>query len=355
MWRTMNDESPVIAFLIAAGEHVGGGHLMRCLAIAQALQLQGARAMMVSAPLEPALAARCDAAAVPLQTLNPLTEGGVAALLEDRGVELLVIDGYRYDEAWRQALCRASRPLVVLDDINDPPIQTADAIINALPDAKRLGYERSASGAELWLGERFAPLGPNFANPAPLNPADRHGLLLNFGASDPAGYTLPVLKALLASRPIGNAPRPIWVVTGPAMSPGQVDLVSKLAGSTSDVEHLHDVADMHALMCRAGLAVSALGTTVYELAATAVPTIAVAVADNQRRLAETLAGHASWCRVLAVEPSGANEIAVQTWQLWRDRDWRIQAMREAAQWVDGLGSQRLARKMLGLIHRLQET
>lgn len=350
----MSNETPIIAFLIAAGERIGGGHLMRCLAIAQALQSRGARAVMVSSPLDPALVRRCEAAGVSWHPLKPLTVSAVAAWLDECGVELLVIDGYAFDESWRKALYSGSRPLVVLDDINDPPVKTADAIVNALPGAERLGYGLSAMGADLWLGENYAPLWPAFASPPPMRLADRPGLLVNFGASDPKGYTLPVLKALLASRPSKGDPQPIWVVTGPAMSPHQVDLVRDLASAASGVEHLHDVADMHALMCKAGLAVSALGTTVYELAATAVPTVAVAVADNQRRLAQTLTDQASWCRVLTVEPSAAEVIASQTWQLWQDRDWREQAMRVASRWVDGFGSQRLAQKMLDLIQRSRE-
>ncbi len=351
MWRTMSNESPTIGFLVAAGERVGGGHLMRCLAMAQALQSQGARALVFSAPLDRALARRCDAAGVMLHQQDPLTVATVNPMLDAQAVDLLVIDGYDFGEAWRQSLRRRSRPLVVVDDLNNPPVQTADAIINALPGAARLGYETSAPNAALWLGETYAPLGPAFAAKASGSLADRPGLLLNFGASDPMGYTVPVLRAMLASRPAEDVPRPIWVVTGPAMSADRVAEVAALAESGTGVEHLHDVADMHALMSRAGLAVSALGTTVYELAATAVPTLAVAVADNQRRLAETLAGHASWCQVLEVGPSDAAGIARQAWGLWQDLRWRESAIREASGWVDGLGSRRLAQKMLSLIRQ----
>lgn len=348
----MSLEAPVIGFLVAAGPEIGGGHLMRCLSVARALGELGAKAHFYAQPMPGPLAARCAALGIRIETPYPMQPDEVDACAFRAQVDVLVIDGYEFDESWRQRLQRPHRPLVVMDDLNDPPVVTARAIINSLPGAERLDYECSSPQAELWLGPEFAPLGPEFAQPHNMSAVLRKGLLISFGASDPAGYTLPVLEALLETLP-ESPPMPVRVVTGPAMESCQVSQVQSLIAAQGGFEHHHDCRDMRELMLHSGLAISALGGTLYELAACGVPTVAVAVSRNQTMLAEALADQAQWCRVVDATPGNAGLIVSQAWACWRDQPWRLSAIAAASHWVDGHGSKRLAKKIFALAE--QET
>lgn len=343
----MTAELPTIGFLVAAGREVGGGHLMRCLAIAGVLDGLGAEVHFFSGELPAPLAARCMAEGIPVETLSPLDTETTVGRISRIGVDVLVVDGYRFDESWRQSLRRSDRKLVVLDDMNDPPVHTADAIINALPGADQLGYGDCAPQSEHWLGPKYAALALAFAKPVNLTPESRNGMLVSFGASDPAGYTLPLIRALQASMPT-DPPMPIRIVTGPAMDSKLVQRIRSQLSSDDRFEHHHDCRDMRELMVRSGLGVSAAGSTVYELAACGVPTVAVAVSRNQQLLAASLKRQATWCHIIKATPNEPKQLAQKVWDTWFNLSWRQAAMQEARHWLDGQGSRRLAERILKL-------
>lgn len=343
----MIPESPVVGFLLSVGQAVGGGHFMRCLSIARALAALGIRSFFFTSSLSESLYERCAAAGITFKAVNLSSTREVDLTISDSGIDILVIDGQEFGENWRQQMAKATRKLVIMDDLNDPPVHTADAVVNALPGAERLGYPGSAEKAELFLGPKYAPLGPEFAEPIHRAEGAPHTILINFGASDPAGFTFPVLKALTESLP-AQGPDFMRVVTGPAMAPAEVDLVRSWVSAHSNLQHYHDCHDMRGLMVEADLAISALGGTVYELAATGVPTLGVPVSANQALLYQALKAESTWCHVMRIEPGNLGSLVSRTWQLWEDKRWLEQARVAACQWNDGKGSRRLAGKIAGL-------
>jgi spore coat polysaccharide biosynthesis predicted glycosyltransferase SpsG len=102
-------------------------------------------------------------------------------------------------------------------------------------------------------------------------------------------------------------------------------------------------------MRRADLAVSAAGQTLFELAATGAPTLAIAVADNQRPQLEAL-GAAG-----VVIPVTAETLAPRLATVAEDRAMR-QALAERGQaLVDGLGADRVAHAILEMIFARRST
>ena len=101
---------------------------------------------------------------------------------------------------------------------------------------------------------------------------------------------------------------------------------------------------MSELMLRPDLAVTAGGSTCYETACMGLPSIAVAVADNQRPLTDKLnelgvlicIGSAE-----AVERKLAPEVAA----LLGDRERRANMSRRGRELIDGCGALRIARKI----------
>ena len=122
----------------------------------------------------------------------------------------------------------------------------------------------------------------------------------------------------------------------------------KEALSSSRVRFISDAsADrMKEIMLQADIAISAAGQTLYELARVGVPTITVAVADNQVNVMQ------GWQRTGAIEYSGRwdepniiNNIYLATQRLM-DRNLRQQRSRIARQIIDGKGSQRVVEFLL---------
>ncbi|WP_042698674.1 UDP-2,4-diacetamido-2,4,6-trideoxy-beta-L-altropyranose hydrolase [Azospirillum sp. B506] len=342
----------VILIRADASPTIGTGHVMRCLAVAEALRDQGHEALFVTVESTPAIDRRLTADGFRhVSIAGPVGEAADLAatrsLLRREHGSAVMLDGYRFGDAYRAGLHAAGARVLAWDDLGDGTPLHADLVVNAAPQAAALPYDAMAPGALLLLGPGYAPLRREVrlaAQTPRRSTADRPLLLVTFGGSDPLGLTGPGLEALAKERP--NGCRIVAVVGG--SNPRAVD-VAALGGDGISVEI--DCPRMGALMADSGLAVSAGGGTMGELAALAVPTLLVVTADNQA-MASGDAAQLGWstavdARDCAPEKAAAliAERALALWQDLRER----QRMQDAACALplDGQGALRIASALTG--------
>jgi UDP-2,4-diacetamido-2,4,6-trideoxy-beta-L-altropyranose hydrolase len=330
---------------------IGAGHVMRCLAVAEALLEPGVAVTLAAAELPDALRRRLTEAGVgvidipgPAGGADDLQATGAAVKNADR----VILDGYQFDETYRRSLraAAAGAPVLAFDDTGDLADLYADLVVNAAPDADKLGYDAKAPGATLLLGPAFAPIRRDIRLAAALPPspwAERSRILLTFGGADPLGLTGPTLARLAELLPDAE----FDVAVGGADPRAEaVRALGALPGSRVAVHVDH--RDMGGLMRRAGLAVAAAGGTTGELAALATPTLLVTVADNQAGAAAS----ARACGVPVVEArrgdpaAAAHNIAEQAAALWRDPARRREIAAALRGKVDGQGALRIAAALL---------
>ena len=323
----------VILIRADASPTIGTGHVMRCLAVAEALRDQGHEALFAAVESTPAIDRRLSADGFRhVSIAGPVGQAADLAatrsLLRREHGTAVMLDGYRFGEAYRVGLQAAGARVLAWDDLGDGTPLHADLVVNAAPQAAALPYDVMAPSAVLLLGPGYAPLRREvrLAAQAPRRTiADRPVLLVTFGGSDPLGLTGPVLQALATERPDGC--RIVAVVGG--SNPRATEL-GALAADGVSVEI--DCPRMGALMADSGLAVSAGGGTMGELAALAVPTLLVVTADNQAT-ASGDAAELGWCT--AVDARGCDPakaaavIAGRALALWSDAGQR-QRMQDAA-------------------------
>ena len=180
---------------------------------------------------------------------------------------------------------------------------------------------------------------------APVPIAERRSIFVSFGGSDPRRLTLPVVTALAAAIP--DAPI-IDVAVGGAV-PEPALLVLALSAVDRRVRAHFNSASMATLMRQAGLAVSAGGSTVGELAAIGVPSIIVTVAANQVAGSHAAAGD-GWCSVIdGEEPSLVARVTTLATTLWRDRARRSAQVHRARGTVALDGADQAAERLLSLV------
>ncbi|HEV7750771.1 MAG TPA: hypothetical protein VGO71_04480 [Baekduia sp.] len=248
---TAGDAVPCrLAFRCDGGDRVGAGHVARCLPLARALADDGHA---------PTFCGAYDGLAAWLLERSGLPVAPAAAL-DDQSWDAAVIDSYTLTE---DEICAVARrlPVATIGEAN----RCADHGVLIDPHLDRRG---EAPTDRLLPGPEYALVDPGFAAAR----RDRSGpvqtVLVTVGGGS-AGRAL-VHDAVAVVR--ATFPDARILTAGGLELPGAEAL--PFPGTLLDVVGDVDVA------------VSAAGTTAYELAAAGVPAVIVAVADNQRRVVE---------------------------------------------------------------------
>lgn len=348
-----------------ANEGIASGHLARTLSIARELRKMGAEVRFVLADETSRdwllrLAGSGENWSVSLLEIpygTPERELPIlAALARREAPDWILVDSYAVSDNWFGALRRAlwqegrafrrDPALAFLDDEQkfDPDV---DLVINYDPDTEALRGFYHAARACL-LGPSYAPLREEFSEFSgkipPVRPFVRR-ILISTGGTDPYAMAerlqdiLGLCEQKDGRRMVAKAQEPLSFAV---MAPGYPRVLR--------------VAE---LLKTCDLAVSAAGTTLYELCAAGVPTLSFAMADNQALFARKMEA------VGAVTYLGdVRNPKVQATMEKRVRDW-LEARRQGegaaanAGWAlrqqeascmhaltDGLGSRRIARELL---------
>lgn len=350
-----------VAIRADASPVLGGGHLMRCLALAQALAERGARSWFIAAALPDALAATLRAAGhrlvmigsppeTPLAGAWPAGDqaADAAASLEALGEtrpDWVIVDHYGLGSAWEQAARAGGATVLVIDDLADRP-HDCDLLLDMTLGRAAADYAPlTPPKCTILAGPGYAPLRPAFAAARPASLARRAAhqsparrLLISLGQMDHGGHTAITVRAAAACAELER----IDVVFGASTAPSLGQVRGHAARDRRIVIHgALDASAMAHLMTAADLAIGAAGSTAWERCCLGLPTIALVLADNQRMIAHSLrtAGVAQ-----LAEPD-EHGLALQIANLAHDAP-GLRRMGEAAAAVtDGQGAARVIQEM----------
>jgi len=335
-------------------QQIGFGHISRCLALAEALALQGIEVDFVVKATSDQVArviARQGYAVHHLSKDSSETKS-LFESAQHQQARVICVDTYEADAAYLQALKDFGRKVIFIDDFARFPIP-ADMVVNYNAYAPDLTYQ-VASATRLLLGTRYALLQQRFkkardhhaikiqACPARATDRPGHGnVLVMFGGSDLHNWSAKIASALLQSLP--DATR-VTVITGPASATRHE--LEALAKTASRLEVKPQPEDLPAIMATASLAISGAGVTAYELACLGVPSLLLVLADNQFRNAEALdrfgiATSLGWHENLHLE-----EIATAVATHLADTEKLARMSERGRQLVDGMGAERVAKEIL---------
>jgi UDP-2,4-diacetamido-2,4,6-trideoxy-beta-L-altropyranose hydrolase len=340
---------------------VGTGHVMRCLALAQAWQADGGRTIWIGhCPIE-ALRRRIravEAAFEPLERPHPdpadlaATRASLSRIARESDASeiiWLVLDGMHFDPAYQEAVRPAEGRMLVIDDLAAWPQYHADLLLNQNLGAQRNQYHCD-DHASFLFGPRYALLRREFLpqeswrrKPIELGPGRPARILVTLGGADSASATALALKGLErldlpwearvvlgAANPQGKTP------AGPACQPGQ------------KVQLLHDVKSMPELMAWADVALSAAGTTCWEMAFMELPAAVIVLADNQRAVAEPLAEAGTLVNLGPLPDVTADRLSAELGVLCRDAKRRFAMGQAGRRLVDARGAGRVVAVMSAL-------
>jgi UDP-2,4-diacetamido-2,4,6-trideoxy-beta-L-altropyranose hydrolase len=297
----------------------GTGHVMRCLALAQAWIDEGGTASFVLAKEALSHARPVVREGIEMLQVDALLGSAADGLQTARLAQQLhapwvVGDGYEFGEAFQVAARTHGARLMMIDDDGQIGAYACDLIVDHNADAESSRYAKTSTSPRLLLGARFALLRREFRRSP--SPGSRFGrrplrLLVTLGGGDQRELAGKLLKLVGRSR----VPLDVSVVVGMASEPPT---------DPGDARLLTEVEDMAAVMSESDLAISTAGTTAWELAAMGVPSLLGRVADNQDAVARALARHGAAIDIGWFE----DEIVSELEALATDRS-RMEAMRDA--------------------------
>jgi len=263
---------------------IGVGHVMRMIALGQAWRdiaatpviFAGDVARLKDRILEEGFVIRTP---IPSEA-DPSGLGTITA-----PGDWVILDGYHFDYAYQRQVKELGVRTLVVDDVCDRNPYHADIVLNQNIDADQYPYKLDTGGSCL-LGTRYALLRKEFLaiTPRPRGEALPRNLLISLGGADPLDVTSAVLKSL--SGMLDEKWR-VKVVVG-AMNPRLDSLAQIVKDFSCSCTLLSSVNDMPAMMDWADLAISASGTTSWELCYYGVPMFLFIVADNQRGVGKML-------------------------------------------------------------------
>lgn len=257
-------------FIITEGyQSTGYGHITRCLSLYQAFKERNINPQLIINGDKTAAAFLADSNYL---LLNWLENPDMLFEKIDNS-DIVIADSYKADEKFYEELYGRTRLLAVIDDYVRLNYK-AHIIINGTIGSENYWYKRNGDVNYL-LGAKYIPLRKEFRNVEDklINP-DVKNILITMGGQDIRNLTELVLDRMLSEFPDVN----YFVV-----AKENFNISIAKYSHIKNVEFIFDAAagKMKELMLKCDVAITAAGQTLYELACTGIPSIAIVVADNQ--------------------------------------------------------------------------
>jgi UDP-2,4-diacetamido-2,4,6-trideoxy-beta-L-altropyranose hydrolase len=264
----------------------GTGHLMRCLSIAHALERQGANILFYVSNREAAdfllgrgwndtVVIEADHMEAELPTLLPI--------LQAAEHDFLLADSYHVTAPYLHALGEIL-PVCYLDDLGEQ-VYPVSGLINYNFYAHQFSYEtKYLRDTTLLLGPAYAPVREEFSKVNYQLRDSGHQILLTMGGSDELNIAYQVADYFCTRKRFLQDPAPTLHIVCGGLNP-HFHKLKHLSEIHPNIVLHHNVENMATLMAQCDLAISAAGSTIYELCTVGLPTVICYYAGNQQQIA----------------------------------------------------------------------
>lgn len=288
---------------VDASVELGTGHLMRCLTLANRLKKDGKEVsficrrakgdciqlvkdngfevyMLPAVELSLWVYTKIEWQIDATQTID---------ILSKFNVQQLVVDHYSLDEKWEKQIRPFTKEVMVIDDLADRKHECDVLLDQNYYLNLNARYEGLVpKHTKLLLGPKYALLRNEFIEAKkrikPFNGTIEQ-LFIFFGGSDPTNETEKVLRAIKPL--ILQYKLSVDVVVGNS-NPNK-EVIKKICTEIENVSFHCQISNISQLMEKADLAIGAGGATMWERAFLQLPTIVIAVAENQIEVVEATA------------------------------------------------------------------
>ncbi len=282
-----------IAFRVDAGPKIGIGHLMRCIALANAFPYED-RILFISKPKRSVIKKLGNTGYEMIAIDENISYEDevrfVKKILEENGIDIFIGDTYQVDsshdidEKYMLEIKKVVKKIVMISP-KVALILPSDVLINGNLFATDFEYKTSNKDTKFLLGSKYVLLREEFHDMPDKETKEKViDILVTMGGTDPSNLIPKVLRAI---HRVGKRDIHVDIVIGPATYDN-----TKILKSINELDFeiclYFNTEKISELMLKADLAISAGGSTLYELAVTGTPAIVLLQADNQIPVAESM-------------------------------------------------------------------
>lgn len=255
---------------VESGKKIGMGHVNRCLVIAEELKLKGFQVLFLVND-DPVVITRVndEGFQCKIASLETFLQNGV---IEKNG-NIVIIDKKKTVTVLIKQLRTAGYKVILLDNVTTARLDSDMVIYPAAIFVNDLDWDGFIG--KVYYGADYVPIARSFITAKPrLNQIGGHPpyrILVTMGGSDSNHLTRKVVSSLLEF----NGPIHLDVVIGPAFSHDSE--LEKIEHKRYDnISFIRNNNDLSFLMAESYMAITALGTTLYELAYMEIPALIIA-------------------------------------------------------------------------------
>lgn len=331
---------------------IGAGHIMRCLSIAEAVREAGENVAFAVA--DETFRKLIENKGFSVYVLGTkYTDMGsernvILRILRETGAGLCLIDSYFVTDEYLRMINGVSRT-AYMDDMMDHA-HPVDLLINYNIYAEASRYEAVYHNAciqipELLIGTEFTPLRSEFHEVIINEEPPAKTIFVSSGGTDTEHVERMLLERIRDEKERFREYVFHFVVGG--LNQDWED-IQTLAESLQNVELHRSVNNMKGLICQCSLAVSAAGSTLYELCRCGVPFITYVIADNQLQGADEFMkrGVAVSVGDVRTMDDPATRILDALESVSKDKKLYRSLLAKSTLLIDGKGAKRIADRLL---------
>lgn len=275
----------MIGFRVDANENIASGHIVRCITIAKEFVNHGYKCIFYLA--EDKETWRLRENGLQYRILDSDWKNLYFEIKKMRGyikqdsIEWLIVDSYQANSKYLKNLNELCK-VAYMDDMGTYKYKISAVIHYGLPDSS---YEKKYEKTHTLClsGPRFIPLREEFNDENKKYKREK-SILITTGGTDKYCITLEVLKKLVKNNTFKDYD--IYTVIG-SMNVFEKNILD-FSKNEPRIHVLKNINNMSLYMKKSEFAISAGGTTLYELCACMTPTVCFSFADNQYEFAKSM-------------------------------------------------------------------
>jgi len=346
-----------VLFRTDASVALGRGHVLRCLTLADAVRAQGGAARFICRQYRGNLIPSIKALGHEVRALPDAQEDvryaewqdpewerdaeqTMAALAEQPApADWLIVDSYALGAPWEAKLRATAKRIMAIDDLGNRDHNCDVLVDHNFHSDPHVRYAKLCPADCLrLLGPRYALLRPEFrAKRSAAKERDGHiRSIAIFLGGDPNNVTARIVEAIA---PVVRAGVRIDVIVGSAVSHRQI--LGSLGAQFEQIKVHTGDQDMASLYAAADLAIGAAGVSTWERCCLGLPSIVIAIAQNQEPSATALARDGRIV-YLGTSAEATNAKIAEATKALLEQPARVrQLSRACAELVDGKGAERV--------------